>query len=70
MELALWSFHFAKKLQPELLDNETSSSSSCEPMEHRGKKRANNDKGVDNSTDSDSEGGQGSSSPATKKRKQ
>ena len=69
MELALWSFHFAKKLQPELLDNESDSSSS-EPTEHRGKKRVHNDKEDDNSSDSDSEGDQGSSSQATKKRKQ
>ncbi len=71
MELALWSFHFAKKLQPELLDDESSSCSDSEPIEHRpGKKRTNSNKGDENSTDSDSEGDQGSSSQATKKRKQ
>ena len=70
VELALWSFHFAKKLQPELLDNESDSSSCGEPMEQRGKKRVHNDKEDDNSSDSDSEGGQGSSSQVTKKRKQ
>jgi hypothetical protein len=70
VELALWSFHFAKKFQPELLNDESSSSCS-EPIEHRpGKKRAIGDKDDENSTDSDSEGDQGSSSQATKKRKQ
>lgn len=63
VELALWSFHFAKKLQPELLDDEGSGS---EPTEPRGKKRTNHD---ENSTDSEGEE-QDSSSQATKKRKQ
>ena len=68
MELALWSFHFAKKLQPELLDDD---SNSCEPKEPRGKKRANNDKGDAYSTDRDSDRDQqNGSSQATKKRKQ
>lgn len=70
VELALWSFHFAKKLQPELLDDE---SSSCEPTEHRGKKRANDDKQHSKDSinrDSDSEGDKDGSLQATKKRKQ
>ena len=63
MELALWSFHFAKKLQPELLNE------SCEPTEPktRGKKRTNKDTGDKNSTDSE---GDQNSPPLTKKRKQ
>ena len=63
MELALWSFHFAKKLDPGLLDE-----SHGEPIETRGKKRANKERDDKNSTNSD--GDQDSPSQTTKKRKQ
>ena len=43
VELALWSFHFAKKLQPDLLET-TNSEPNDEP---RGKKRTSEDTGND-----------------------
>ena len=41
VELALWSFHFAKMLQPELLESVETESSSCssEPTDHEPKRR-------------------------------
>lgn len=74
VELALWSFHFAKMLQPELLESVETESSSCssEPTDHEPKrrKRANKECDMNGETCTDEENDQVSSSQTTKKRKQ
>lgn len=65
MELALWSFHFAKKLQPDLLETNSNSEESDQlPEDARGRKRTSGDT---ETVSGDKE--EDSSSVSTKKRK-